>query len=524
MPRLTASRPLKARIVAALAVLAVLIAGAVVPATAAHGAGASLSGVITTPTGPGSTTTIGGADVLLINASGGVVQTDTTLNDGVYAFTGLSAGTYTVRADMAVQAFGQVSFAWLGDGAFFESAEWVVLGADATVTGADLSLESGSSIFGVVRNASGSPLSGVPVSALLQHPDGSYEGVRTATTDASGTYRLFGLHSGDYTTFATPTGSPPTYATRFWHHAGSPIEATAFPVTAGSTESGIDLVLPLADGSDSLPTAPLLIQGLPQDEETVGVDLIGWDPSNVSFEMQWYLDGVPIIGAVSDTYDVQREDVGHDLTFGVVSTRPGYAPSAGMSPPVTIAPLWADVAIDHFFNTELEWMRIASLSNGYIENGYRSYHPGEDVSRQAMAAFLFRLAGSPDFTMPVAPTFADVSFAHPFSEAIEWMYSREITNGNPGPGNTLLYLPEDSVTRQAMAAFIYRFAGEPAFEAPMVPSFTDVPSSGLFHLEIEWLKSEGITTGYDDGGTFSYHPLENVTRQSMAVFLYRHTH
>jgi len=39
-----------------------------------------------------------------------------------------------------------------------------------------------------------------------------------------------------------------------------------------------------------------------------------------------------------------------------------------------------------------------------------------------------------------------------------------------------------------------------------------------FFLEVEWLSSTGITTGYDDG---TFRPGAPVSRQSAAAFLYR---
>ena|SRR5665648_140343 len=45
-----------------------------------------------------------------------------------------------------------------------------------------------------------------------------------------------------------------------------------------------------------------------------------------------------------------------------------------------------------------------------------------------------------------------------------------------------------------------------------------VPVGAPFRLEIEWLASTGITTGWPDG---TFHPSANVERQAMAAFLHR---
>ncbi len=72
------------------------------------------------------------------------------------------------------------------------------------------------------------------------------------------------------------------------------------------------------------------------------------------------------------------------------------------------------------------------------------------------------------------------------------------------------YRPLESIARDAMAAFLYRHAGSPAFTAPAVSPFTDVPAGGAsFYKEITWLASEGISTGWDVGGAGKreYRPL-----------------
>jgi hypothetical protein len=48
-----------------------------------------------------------------------------------------------------------------------------------------------------------------------------------------------------------------------------------------------------------------------------------------------------------------------------------------------------------------------------------------------MSAFMYRLASSPPF-VPTGPTFADVPVDHPFYVQIGWMAAEGITTGYPG--------------------------------------------------------------------------------------------
>ena len=188
--------------------------------------------------------------------------------------------------------------------------------------------------------------------------------------------------------------------------------------------------------------------------------------------------------------------------------------------------VFSDVSLSAPFKDEIDWMFLQAVAAGYANaDGSRSYHPIEDVSRQAMAAFLYRLSGSPAFTPPVTSSFEDVPTTAPFFREIEWLKSQGIANGSPAPNGGLLYLPTESISRQAMAAFLYRLAGEPEFTPPLVATFADLPADAPFFREVEWMKEEGITNGNvgpDD--TLLFLPLDPVSRQSMAAFLYRYAH
>src|SRR5690606_34389459 len=116
---------------------------------------------------------------------------------------------------------------------------------------------------------------------------------------------------------------------------------------------------------------------------------------------------------------------------------------------------------------------------------------------------------------------ADVPPTHQFSAEIEWLFRAGVTRGTVEPDGTRNYYPAQNVSRAAMAAFIYRAAGEPDFVPPATPSFADVPVNSPFYAEIEWMKSMGITTGTRLGSVLVYQPSADVIRRDMAAFLYR---
>ena len=80
------------------------------------------------------------------------------------------------------------------------------------------------------------------------------------------------------------------------------------------------------------------------------------------------------------------------------------------------------------------------------------------------------------------------------------------------------FRPDASVSREAMAAFFYRFAGSPAHNAGS-QRFRDVPVSSPFYKEVSWLAARGITTGWSDG---TFRPGEAIHRDAMAAFIQRY--
>ncbi|QHC65691.1 hypothetical protein GSU68_03235 [Rathayibacter sp. VKM Ac-2759] len=202
----------------------------------------------------------------------------------------------------------------------------------------------------------------------------------------------------------------------------------------------------------------------------------------------------------------------------VIGLTPSGAATLEQTPsPGDSAPAFLDVGEDNVFFSDIQWMSEMGLSTGYIVAGGAEYHPVEDVSRQAMAAFLYRFSGE-DFTPPSTPSFSDVPQSNTFYAAVEWMKERGITTGYADGG----FHPIESVSRQAMAAFLSRYGIVP----PTTGSgtfFADVPTANPFAQQIEWMRLSGITTGYiEDDGTTTFHPEESVSRQAMAAFLHRY--
>ena len=171
-----------------------------------------------------------------------------------------------------------------------------------------------------------------------------------------------------------------------------------------------------------------------------------------------------------------------------------------------------DVHADTPFAVDIEWL----AAEGITDASAQSFRPDSAVTRQAMAVFLYKFA-NPGQVAPACSTAAypDVPKTSPYCGSVRWLATEGITSGTSSGG----FAPLDPVTRQSMAAFLYKVhSGGTAPPACTARAFDDVPKSSPFCGAVRWLSREGITTG-DPGGDF--HPTGTVTRGIMAAFLHR---
>lgn len=176
-------------------------------------------------------------------------------------------------------------------------------------------------------------------------------------------------------------------------------------------------------------------------------------------------------------------------------------------PPGVCRSGFRDVWSAHRFCPEIRWAHLTGVAGGYPDYSFR---PAATVTRQAAIALLWRVAGSPAGPFP-DPGFADVGADHPFRTAIAWSVQAGVATGYPDGR----FHPGAPVTRQAMAAFLWRSEGRP--DAPP-PSFPDVSATHPFEEPIGWMVSTGLTGGYDDG---TFRPGAPVSRQAAVAFLHR---
>ncbi len=184
---------------------------------------------------------------------------------------------------------------------------------------------------------------------------------------------------------------------------------------------------------------------------------------------------------------------------------------------VRLAPIdFTDVNAGDPFYEEIQWLSDQGITTGYPDGTFR---PLGLVTREAMAAFLYRYMVADTIPACTGTTraFTDVPAGHPFCGAIEWMKTEGISTG----WDDGTFRPGQPVSREATAAFLYRMLNDP----PTIPActgtdrvFTDVPVGHPFCGAIEWMATQNISNGWPDG---TFRPGLSIERQAMAAFLYR---
>lgn len=196
------------------------------------------------------------------------------------------------------------------------------------------------------------------------------------------------------------------------------------------------------------------------------------------------------------------------LVLVLAALGPGAAAApAEPEPPPPTAGTFSDVPADSQFGPEIEWLAGRGVTTGWLEpDGTRTFRPLEPIARNAMAAFLHRLAGQPPVTLPEASPFADVSPTTPFYPEIMWAHQEGITTGWTEANGTRTFRPWNPIARDAMAAFLHRLVNG---GVEMPPSECGVPTP----TPVDCAETRCVALTFDDGPGVHSERLLDLLKQ-----------
>ena len=141
-----------------------------------------------------------------------------------------------------------------------------------------------------------------------------------------------------------------------------------------------------------------------------------------------------------------------------------------------------------------------------------TFDPGAVLTRAMTAQVLWNLAGSP--AAPGGAGFTDVAADAWYAGAVNWAAAQGIVAGY----DTGAFGPEDAVTREQLAAMLYRYAGTPEPTGGLDGFADKDAASGYAADALCWAVGEGLLTGKDGG---RLDPAGTATRAEVAVILMR---
>ncbi len=157
-----------------------------------------------------------------------------------------------------------------------------------------------------------------------------------------------------------------------------------------------------------------------------------------------------------------------------------------------------------------------ALSHGLFEGMSKTiFAPNGKMTRAMLVTVLWRLAGKP---IEGRNTFNDVAEGQWYTDAVKWAAKHGIVNG-VSYGR---FAPNDLVTREQLAAILYRYAGEPKVTGDL-SGFVDQNKVGEWARNAFcWANSAGIVQGSRDGaGRLWLNPESSATRAEVATMIMR---
>lgn len=174
---------------------------------------------------------------------------------------------------------------------------------------------------------------------------------------------------------------------------------------------------------------------------------------------------------------------------------------------------YTDVDQDKWYHEGVDY----AIKNGLMEGvGSNLFAPDATTTRAMVVTILYRLDGEPAVTKDIP--FADVPAGQWYSNAINWAAANGIVDGY-GNGK---FGPDDTITREQMAAILYRYAsykGYSVSDLANLTGYTDAASvSEWASTAMRWAVAEGLIEG-TSATTLS--PSGDSTRAQVATILMR---
>lgn len=171
-----------------------------------------------------------------------------------------------------------------------------------------------------------------------------------------------------------------------------------------------------------------------------------------------------------------------------------------------------DVSANDWFASAVDYVTGKGMMNGTADN---TFSPKANTTRGMVVTVLYRLENQPSTS---AASFTDVASGAYYANAVAWANANGIVSGY-GSGK---FGPNDKVTREQLAAILYRYAQYKKYDvsgANSLDGYTDAQSVSSYAVPaLQWANAAGVVTGKSGS---KLDPKGNATRAEVAAMLMR---
>ncbi len=173
-----------------------------------------------------------------------------------------------------------------------------------------------------------------------------------------------------------------------------------------------------------------------------------------------------------------------------------------------------DVSANDWFASAVDYVTGKGMMNGTADN---TFSPKANTTRGMVVTVLYRLENQPSTS---ADSFTDVASGAYYANAVAWANANGIVSGY-GSGK---FGPNDKVTREQLAAILYRYAQYKKYDVSVgedtnILSYDDAQSISSYAIPaIQWACGAGVVTGKSGS---KLDPKGNATRAEVAAMLMR---
>ena len=196
---------------------------------------------------------------------------------------------------------------------------------------------------------------------------------------------------------------------------------------------------------------------------------------------------------------------------------PPVTPGPPVTPARPAAPVglpFADVSGSDWFYNDVRYVYEKGIMDG---TGIDRFSPNAPLTRAMIVTILYRMAGSP--SVSGSSDFTDVAAGKWFAKAVAWAAANGIVNGY-GSG---LFGPNDPVTREQLAAILYRYAVYGGMTAVTLEEnlggFADTAQLSAYAIQaMNWAVGQGLINGSGS----NLVPKAQATRAQVAAIIHRY--